>query len=136
MSWHRFKSVLRGLPDEIKRRFLGIKYRLDHKIVHQSVLYPGETITSLRDMLYDRFTLFPDLQKENGDESDASPTHDSGWVAGCYDSGRILTFDDNNWEMRSIMVDEKQNKKVVTAVFWGVGLGIMRRKWRKTHGHE
>jgi len=128
-------KVIAGIPVEILRRLLGIKWTLDRTITHYDAL-TGKTLTAWLGMWYDRFTLFPDLRKKDGTPSDGSPVHDAGWIRGTWDDGTILLFADNNRVLRDILTKEEHKDAIVDAVDWGVGLGIMRDKWRKTHGHE
>ncbi|MCP4493396.1 MAG: hypothetical protein GY820_39730 [Gammaproteobacteria bacterium] len=130
----RFLRVIRGVPVEIFRRLIGWKWVLPEEIYwHDNKT--GRSLSPPGGMRYDRYTLFPDLQKKDGKPSDGSPVHDYGWETGKWDDGSVLTFDDNNRVLRDILIDEQHRPKIICLVTWGVGLPIMRRKWKKLHRH-
>ena len=133
--FRRTLKVLGGVAGEIWWRIRGHKWRLCETIVWNDV-ERGKTLTAPEGMMYDRFTLFPNLRKLDGTMSDGSPLHDVGWDVGEWDDGTELTFDENNAMLVKILEAEDQRSAVIEMVAWGVSLWFMRRKWRKMHGHE
>jgi hypothetical protein len=130
----RLVSVVAGIPVEIVRRVCGRNWVLDETVTYTDS--EGWSLTAQLGMIYDRFSFAPNLKQLNGKPSRASAIHDQGWNTGQKDDGSILTFDENNRAFRAVLDREEHKEEVKDVYEWGVGLPFMRKKWRKTHGHE
>ena len=134
MTWHRTWRVISGIPTEIWWRIRRKRWVLDREIRHYDE-QTGKTLTAPTCMEYDKATLFPNLLKLDGSDSDGWPIHDRAWTTGTWDDGTEITFDDSNRVLRDILINERQRGWIVRAVNRGVSLPIMRYLWRRKFHH-
>lgn len=134
MSLKRNLLTLIGIPNEVIRRFFGVKWRLDRRIMYFSQRY-GQTVTCEPGMKYDKFTFAPDLRKEDGSDSDGSPIHDAGCFRGKWDSGTPMTFDQNNMNLYDILLLEGHWKWMVDLYYEWVSKPFMRKRYNERHGY-
>ena len=137
-EWGHFRRVavaIFGLPVELLHRAMGLHWHLTSaaKFTHPA---EGWSITAPEGMPYDSFTFAPNLRLLSGGWSKAAAIHDKGWEDGVKDDGSVLTFDENNFAFRAILIQEGHSKAVVKTYAWGVSLKRLRKRWRHDHGHE
>jgi hypothetical protein len=96
----------------------------------------GLSMTPGRGFRFDGATCAPNLRRTDGEISHAFPVHDLGWERGTWDNGTPISFDRNNHNMVVIMAQEGFPPWVLDLYERGVSLPIMRRLWRKRHGHD
>jgi len=133
-GWSRFVVSLLGSPIEVVRRMMKWPWKSGATFVWRDRL-TGRTITSQAGSVYDKFSLAPNLYKQNGQPSDADRIHDEGWETGVWDSGEWLSFNDNNRNFRNILISEGHPSAVVGTYYWFVCREFMRKKWEDKHGH-
>jgi len=147
---HRLARGIRialGVPLELGYRLLGLHWTAPATI---RFTCPGcrRSITTRQGQSYDRFTLAPNLRKQDGTPSDADQHHDTGWREKAWDVDTIchvedmdaqaeaLTFDHNNANFTAVLLRERAIGPATLRLYvMAVSSDFMRRRWERQQGH-
>jgi hypothetical protein len=126
--WQLFKAVaLWPVREWNWRRWRKRTWRLTHTVVYQD--RHGRTLTAPCGMVYDRFTLAPNLILPTGEVSDAAAIHDLAHNRGKWDDGSWMTFTDSVWAFNDIMFREGWPVGIRRLYHNGVSSDIARDAW-------
>jgi len=142
VPWWRVGMSIAGFPLELFSKLgaycigrQGKAYSTNHQIVYTCHSL-GKTLTVPKGFHFDGATCAPNLRTDDGEISHAFPVHDMCWMTAEWDDKTEMTFERANLNMAACLSADGFPPRIINWYYRGVSLPIMRKLWRKQHGHE